>query len=144
MADISMFATKDNADNGVLFPVVIDGTKMPIAIKIYGDDSDVVHNYNTKRLKKLKIGSTGINVDEDTLEEFLDSNENVIIRIAGVYSYDWEKGETTDEPIVLNGKTIECNKKSYEYLLEKIPSIKDFVLKKSGTRSNFLDSGKKD
>ena len=58
MADLSAFATKDNADEGVIFPVKIDGTKLPIALKIFGSDSDGVKDYERAKMYKAKKYST--------------------------------------------------------------------------------------
>lgn len=141
MADLSAFATKDNADEGKLFPVKINGTKFPMAIKIFGSDSDIVKDYENKRLRKIGIGAvTGKNIDDETLEELMESaDEGVIVRIGGVYTYDWKKKITIDEPLTLGEKTITNDKKSYAFLLEKIPALKEFINEKSNERSNFLD-----
>ena len=50
MADLSAFATKDNADDGVVLPVKIDGTKIPLALTIYGSDSDVVRDFERAKI----------------------------------------------------------------------------------------------
>ena len=144
MADLSAFATKDNAEEGVILPVKIDGMKLPIALKIYGSDSDVVRQYEREKLRKLGIGKNGKNeIDEDEFEELLESDEGVIVRIGGIYAYDWKKKTTIEEPTVLNGKTLGCDKKSYEYLIENLPALKDWVMGRSNDRSNFLSAGKK-
>lgn len=144
MADLSAFATKDNAEEGVILPVKIDGMKLPIALKIYGSDSDVVRQYEREKLRKLGIGKNGKNeIDEDEFEELLESDEGVIVRIGGIYAYDWKKKTTIEEPTVLNGKTLGCDKKSYEYLIENLPALKDWVMERSNDRSNFLSAGKK-
>lgn len=144
MADITQFATKEKADEGVIFPVVIRGKKLPMAILIYGDDSDVVREYNRERLRKVKIGANGAEIDEETMEELLDSNDNVLIRIGGMWSYDLKNCEVKkEEELKLFDKVIKCDKKSYNFVLEKIPAIKDFVLEKSNERTNFLEGGKK-
>lgn len=140
MADISGFATKDRADEGVIFPVVLNKKKLPMAIKIYGDDSDVVQEYNKEKLRKMNFGKNGeLELDADTLEDLLDSDESVLVRIGGMWSYDLKK-ESVDEndPLILDGKTIECNKKSYSYVLKKVPALKEFVIEKAKERSNFL------
>lgn len=144
MADLSAFATKDNAEEGVILPVKIDGMKLPIALKIYGSDSDVVRQYEREKIRKLGIGKNGKNeIDEDEFEELLESDEGVIVRIGGIYAYDWKKKTTIEEPTVLNGKTLGCDKKSYEYLIENLPALKDWVMERSNNRSNFLSAGKK-
>ena len=146
MADLSAFATKDNADEGVVIPVKIDGTKLPLALKIYGDDSDVVKDYERAKLRKLKIGRNGkTDIDEEVFEELLDSqDEAVLIRIGGLWSYDWKK-EKVDEsdPVILDGQTLGCDKKSYKLLIEKLPALKDWVTEKAKDRTNFLLAGKK-
>ena len=145
MADISAFATKDNADEGEIFPVKIDGIKVPIALKIFGSDSDVVKNYERARLRKIKIGKNGrADIDNEVFEELLDTQDDtIIIRIGGLWTYDWKK-EKVDEsdPVVLNGQTLGCDKKSYKLLIENLPAVKDFVLEKSNDRANFLSEGK--
>jgi len=146
MADLSGFATKDNADEGVVLPVKIDGTKFPIALKIYGSDSDVVKDYERKQLRKIKLGKNGkTDIDEEVFEELLDSqDEAVILRIGGMWSYDWKK-EAVDEsdPVSFGETVLGCDKKSYRLLIEKIPAIKDWIMEKSNDRANFLSTGKK-
>ena len=146
MADLSGYATKDNADEGVVIPVKIDGTKFPIALKIFGSDSDVVKDYERKQLRKIKLGKNGkTDIDEEVFEELLDSqDEGVIIRIGGLWSYDWKKGEVDEsDPVKLGETVLGCDKKSYRLLIEKLPAIKDWVMEKSNDRANFLSAGKK-
>ena len=146
MADLSAFATKDNADEGVVIPVKIDGTKLPLALKIYGDDSDVVKDYEIAKLRKLKIGRNGkTDIDEEVFEELLDTqDEAVLIRIGGLWSYDWKKGKVDEsDPVILDGQTLGCDKKSYKLLIEKLPALKDWVTEKAKDRTNFLSAGKK-
>ena len=146
MADLSAFATKDNADDGVVIPVKIDGTKFPVALKIFGSDSDIVKDYERAKIRKLKIGMKGkTEIDEEDIDELLDSqDEAVLIRIGGIWSYDWKK-EAVDEsdPVRLGKTVLGCDKKSYKLLIEKLPAIKDFVMEKSNDRANFLSTGKK-
>lgn len=147
MADLSVFATKDNADEGVVIPVKIDGQKIPLALKIYGSDSDVVKNYERAKLRKLKIGKNGkTDIDEEVFEELLDSQDDaVLIRIGGLWSYDWKK-EAVDEsdPVKLGENVVlGCDRKSYKLLIEKLPALKDWVMEKSNDRNNFLSAGKK-
>ena len=145
MADISAYATKDNADEGVVLPVQIDGIKIPIALKIYGSDSDVVKNYDRKLLRKVRLGKDGsAEVKEEVFEELLDSQDDgVLVRIGGLWSYDWNKKKVVEgDPVILDGKTLGCDKKSYALLIEKFPAIKEWVTKKSNDRTNFLSAGK--
>lgn len=145
MADLTSFATQEKADEGVWFPVKLYGQKIPLALLIYGDDSDVVAKYTRDRLRKMKIGRDGnAKLGEDEIDELLDSaDDNVVIRIGGISSYDWKKGARTDEPVTLEGRTLGNDTKSYRFLVEKIPAVKQFVTEKSGERTNFLSERKK-
>ena len=145
MADLSAFATKDNADEGVVLPVVINGKKYPIAIKVFGADSDVVKQYERTVVRKLNVGKNGKgSIDNDVIEEVIDSNESILCRIGGVWSYNWDE-EKVDEkdPLTLFDRTLECDRASYKYLIEKVPAIKDWIRENSDERSNFLSAGKK-
>lgn len=141
MADLSEFATKDNADEGKWFPVKVCGKKLPVALLIYGDDSDKVREYTKKKLRKLKIGKNGnADIDEDTLEELMDSNENITCRIGGIVAWDWKKDKSVpDEKVELFGRELKNDVQSFNYLVDKLPAIKEFVLEKSNDRTNFLD-----
>ena len=145
MADLSNFATKDRAEEGVILPVKIDGVKFPMAVKVFGSDSDVVTEYERGRIRKLGIGKNGKEgIDEDDIEELLDDDEGVLCRIGGVYAYDWRKKKVIEgEDTVIDGIVIKDDRKSYEFLIEKIPAIKDWVKKASNERSNFFATGKK-
>ena len=145
MADLSCFNTKDNADEGVIIPVKIDGQKLPLALKIYGSDSDVVRDYEKQKIRKLGLGKKGKKeIDEDDIEELLENqDEAVIIRIGGIYDYDWKKKQTTNEDTIIDGKVLKNDKESYSLLIDKIPALKDWVMKESSERGNFLSEGKK-
>lgn len=146
MADLSAFATKDNADEGVVIPVKIDGTKFPIALKIFGSDSDVVKDYERSILRKINLGKNGkTDINEEDYEELLDSqDEGVLIRIGGLWSYNWKENKVDEsDPVTLGDKTLGCDKKSYRLLIEKLPALKDWVMEKSKDRANFLSAGKK-
>lgn len=139
--------TQENANEGKWFQLVLYGQKQEIDIKIYGEDSDVVQDFQRMKLRKMKSAlkngnETIASLDNDTLDEFLDSaDDDVVIRIAGlrVHSKNGEK----EEPITLNGVELKNDKKSYEILIKSIPAIKEFVLKKSKERTNFLSEKKK-
>ena len=145
MADLSCFATKDNAEEGVVLPVKIDGIKFPMAIRIYGSDSDVVKEYERERIRKrAKKKSKNKDIDEDDIDEILEDKTSVIIRIGGVYTYDWKKKKVVEnEPIELFGKVIGNDEESYAYLWEKIPALEDWIVSNSNERGNFLSVGKK-
>ena len=145
MADLSCFNTKDNADEGVIIPVKIDGQKLPLALKIYGSDSDVVQEYEKQKIRKLGLGKKGKNeISEDDIDELLEHQDDaVIIRIGGIYDYDWKKKTVTNEDTVIDGKVLKNDKESYALLIDKIPALKDWVMKESNERGNFLSEGKK-
>lgn len=145
MADLSCFNTKDNADEGVIIPVKIDGQKLPLALKIYGSDSDVVRDYEKQKIRKLGLGKKGKKeIDEDDIEELLENqDEAVIIRIGGIYDYDWKKKTVTNEDTIIDGKVLKNDRESYALLIDKIPALKDWVMKESNERGNFLSEGKK-
>ena len=146
MADLSAFATKDNADEGVVIPVKIEGKKFPIALKIYGSDSDAVKDSERAKIRTIKFGKDGkANIDEEVFEELLDSQDDaILIRIGGLWSYDWKKEEVDEnDPVTLGDKTLGCNRESYKLLIEKLPVLKDWIMEKSNDRANFLSAGKK-
>lgn len=137
MVDLSAYVTKQKSDEGVIFPVKIKGRKYPLAIRIYGTDSDVYKEYERNQMRKLSVSKKEI--DQETLDDLYDSmDEKVYICIGGVYEYDWKKKTHLESEIVINGKTVNQNREGYEYLCEQIPDIKDFVLEKAKERSNFL------
>ena len=139
--DLSSYATKKNADEGKWFPVKLDGVKVPLALLLYGSDSDIVQNYEKQRVRKLGVmASNKKEVDEDTVGELLDSkDEGLIIRVGAVSTYDWKAEKNTDEKIELDGREIGNDKKSIAFLLEHFPALKDFISEKSNKRINFLD-----
>jgi len=140
MADLSCFATKDRADEGVILPVKIKGTKIPLAVKVYGSDSDAVIEHDKEKIRKLGLGKKGKNeVDEDAVEELLEhQDDDYVVRIGGLYSYDWKKKKTVDDPVILFGKELKNDEESYRFLIEKMPSIKEWIKEQSDDRDNFL------
>lgn len=145
MADLSAFATKEKAEEGVILPVKIKGTKVPLAIKLYGSDADVVIEHDKEKLRKLGLGRKGKkDLDEDDLEELFESqDEDYIVKIGGVYSYDWKKKKVVDEPIVLFGREITNDEDSYRFLIENMPALKGWIKEQSDDRDNFLGERKK-
>ena len=145
MADLTAFATKDKADEGVILPVKIDGVKVPMAIQIFGNDSDVVKEYDRKKIRKImKTKKGNKSFDEDDIEELLDEqDEAVIVRMGDIFTYDWDKEEIVkNEPVELNGQVIGNDHSSKAYLCEKFPAVKDWVMENAKDRSNFLSVGK--
>ena len=144
--DISNLTTSTNEQEGKWFQVELYGKKQPFALKILGNESDEVIFYQREQLKKLKeIGKEAEEMTDDEFTELLDAGEEAIItRIVGISSVR-QKGkfnsefELINEAVILDGKELKNDKTSYKTLVEKIPAIKDFILKKSRDRSNFLD-----
>lgn len=141
--DLSNFATKEKSEEGVIVPVKIKGTKLPIAIQIFGSDSDVVKAFERNRIRKLGLGKKK-DLDDDTIEELLETqDEGVLVRMGEMYSYDWEKMDITDEPLTFGEIVLKNDRKSKLLVIENIPDIKDFVTEYSNERANFLAVGKK-
>jgi hypothetical protein len=137
--ELDQFSTKDKADSGVWTELVLYGKKTGIEICVLGNDSDAVQKFNREQMKKIRISAGNTELDEAAVDTMLDSSDDgVLIRIAGIRS------KKADDPIVLLGKTIGGDEASLRFLIEKIPAVKDFVLKVSGTRTNFLLKRKKD
>lgn len=142
--DIENLITQDNANEGIWFQAVLYGKKQNFDIKIIGADSDIVQQHQREQLRKVKSsmknGKQNIeDIDDDTFEELLDSSDdNVVIRINGLRTHN-----KVDEPLTLGSTILENNSKSYSLLIEKIPALKEFILKKSNERLNFLSNGKK-
>lgn len=142
--NIGNLVTQDNANEGVWFQVILYGRKQNFDIKIIGADSDTVQEYQREQARKMKStfkgGKSSIDdIDDDTFEELLDStDDNVLIRINGLRTHNKH-----DEPLTIDNVTLGNDKKSYSLILEKIPALKEFVLKKSNERLNFLSDGKK-
>lgn len=142
--DIGNLATKDNADEGVWFQLVLYGKKQNLDVKIIGADSDVVQQFQREQIRKMKStfknGNASIeDIDDETFDELVDSNdENVLIRMNGLRVHN-----KPEEPIELNGVVLGNDRKSYALAIEKIPAMKKFVLDKSNERLGFLSAGKK-
>jgi hypothetical protein len=148
--ELNQFVTKDLADEGVWTPVELYGKPADFDLLILGDDSDTVQKYERKSLKKLKVvmdaakKSKEAEFDDETVEEFSNSSdEAVLVRIAGIRGWKVErKGSKViskePEPVTYNGVELKDEPESYKLLISKIPALKQFVLKVSGDRTNFL------
>ena len=145
MADLSCFTTKDRAEEGVIVPVKIDGVKFPVALKVYGSDSDVVRDYENSKIRKIRFGKDGKDgLDEDDIVEILEDEEGVLCRIGGIYAYDWRKKKVVEgEDTIIDGVVLKNDRKSYEFLIDKMPAIKDWIVRTSNERSNFFAERKK-
>lgn len=141
--NIGNLVTQDNANEGVWFQAVLYGRKQPFDIKVIGADSDTVQQYQKEQLRRVKASMKGgkaiDDIDDDEFEELLDSSDdNIINRINGLRTHG-----KPEEPLTLGDVTLGNDRESYALLIEKIPAIKEFVLKKSNERLNFLSVGKK-
>lgn len=141
--NIGNLVTQDNANEGVWFQAVLYGRKQPFDIKVIGADSDTVQQYQKEQLRRVKASMKGgkaiDDIDDDEFEELLDSSdENIINRINGLRTHG-----KPEEPLTLGDVTLGNDRESYALLIEKIPALKEFVLKKSNERLNFLSVGKK-
>jgi hypothetical protein len=135
---LDTFSTKDNADSGVWKDLVLYGKKTGVEICILGNDSDVVQKFNREQVKKIRISAGKTELDDEAVDSVLDSSDDgVLVRITGIRS------KKPDDPLVLLGKTIGNDETSLRFLIEKIPAVKDFVLKVSNERTNFLSERKK-
>jgi hypothetical protein len=150
ISDLAEICTKEKADEGVWIQAVLFGKKQNFEVKIFGDDSDVVHEYTKRKakeqMKKIRIsrenGGADIDLDDDNLDEILeDSNEPALIRFGGIR-------KTDGTPLKFNGddfpveKTDE-KKKLYDGLLCGSPALKDFIMNEAKKRANFFSVGKK-
>jgi hypothetical protein len=139
--DLSSLSTQDNAEAGVWKELSLPyAKKTGVEIKILGADSDAVQKYNREQLKKIRLTARdGDKIDDEALDAIVDSSdEGVLVRIGGIRS------KAPDDPvIILFDRTLGNNKESYQFLIEKIPAAKDFILKISGDRTNFLSVQKK-
>ncbi len=148
--DLTQFITKDNADEGVWTPVVLYGKPADFDLLILGDDADVVQQYNRRAMKKLKsvIGRAAkdndTEFDDKTIDELSDSNdEAVLVHIAGIRGWNVIRKGSKEisrkpETVTLNGTELKNDTASFKLLIQKIPAVKEFVLKIARDRTNFL------
>jgi hypothetical protein len=147
--DIANFSTKNTADSGKWFQVELYGRKCPFDLKILGSDSDAVQKYNRKRLRNElfgKIQSGKFNEISDAEYEEIDglSDESVIVRMVDIRGYQYAPEDNKQrtrlgyEPVVLFDRELKATPKDFQYLIDQIPAVKDFVLEKSRQRENFL------
>jgi hypothetical protein len=144
--DLTEYATQDKAEAGEWFTIFLYGKATEFQLKILGSDSDAVQKFNRAQMKKVPLNAGKVELDDETLDRVLESNdEGVIVRIAGIRGLQFDKKHKEIlgyEPVTLEGKELKDDKQSYQFLIEKIPAVKDFVLKVSGDRVNFTQ-GKK-
>jgi hypothetical protein len=140
--DISELATQENAEAGVWTRVELYGRKQAFELNILGDDSDTVQKYIKAQMKKLRFNNGKVALDDEIIDDvFEPRTEGVLVRIAGIrgLQLDRKRREILGyEPVILEGRELKNDKESYQFLVERIPAIKEFVLKISGDRTNFL------
>jgi hypothetical protein len=148
--DLNQFATQDNANAGVWKQVELYGKPADFDLLILGDDSDTVQQYGRKASKKLKsiiskeVKTLDADFSDEAVDELTDNNdEAVIVRIAGIRGWNVERkgGKEVSrkpEPVSLGDIALENNALSYRLLIQKIPAVKEFVLKTARERTNFL------
>lgn len=142
--DLSELVTSDNAENGVWTQAVIYGKKQNFEICILGADADAVILYNREKEKEAqKLVSTlftSKKTEESIKETAKDIKkeraEDAVVRICGLRSLD-------NEPLMLQGTELKCDKSSYRLLCTKIPDVIPFVVNFSNARLNFLSQKKK-
>jgi hypothetical protein len=143
--ELDNLVTQDNADAGVWTRAELYGQKQGFELNIRGNDSDAVQKFNREQVKKMRRNA-GKEPDDEAVDALLDtSDEAVLVRIAGIRGLQFDKEHKAitghDDPVTLEGTELQNDQKSYRLLVAKIPAVKDFVLKISGDRANFL-SGK--
>ncbi|MDR1250144.1 MAG: hypothetical protein LBK63_12695 [Treponema sp.] len=139
--ELDNLVTQNNAEAGVWTQVELYGKKQDFELNILGNDSDAVQKFNREQVKKMRRNA-GKEPDDETMDALLEtSDEAVLVRIAGIrgLTFDKEHKEITgQESVTLEGTALQNDQKSYRLLVKKIPAVKDFVLKISGDRANFL------
>jgi hypothetical protein len=149
ITDLAEICSKEKADEGIWKQAIICGKKKNFEVKIFGDDSDVVREYNNKKMRKQmeKINisrkdGVDMNLDEDSIDDLLENNiEPALIRFGGVRTVE------TGDPLTYNGKDFPVEKtkeseKLYEGLLNGSPALREFILASAKNRSDFLLTGK--
>ncbi len=149
--DISRLATKDSANEGRWFTVILYGEEQDFQLNILGDDSDAVAEYIRDKLKKNADKSYSKSktnrVTDEEIDELLDmSRKDILIRINGIRGLKRDsKGKiiSHDEPVVLFDRKIKNNDTDFAFLIEEIPALKGFIADISRERTNFLSDRKK-
>jgi hypothetical protein len=140
--DITSLATRENAEAGVWTRVELYGRKQDFELRILGGDSDAVQKHARAQMKKLRLNAGKPELDDEAIDNALElSDEGALVRIAGIRGLQFDKKHKEPagyEPVILEGTELKNDRESYRLLIERIPAIKDFVLKISGDRTNFL------
>jgi hypothetical protein len=145
--DITGLVTQDKAESGEWFRVNIYNKNQDFELCILGSDSNAVQKYSREQLKMARINTRKPELDDEAIDSILDSDdEGVLVRITGIRGLQFDKKHKEvlgHEPVILENTELKNDKASYRFLIEKIPAIKDFVIKISGDRTNFLSNRKK-
>jgi hypothetical protein len=140
--NIDSLVTQDNAETGVWARVELYGRKQDFELCILGGDSDAVQKHARVQMKKLRLNTGKTTLDEETIDDVLELSDNgVLVRIAGIRGLQFDKKHKEIlgyEPVILEDRELKNDRESYQFLVERIPAIKEFVLKISGDRTNFL------
>jgi hypothetical protein len=140
--DITNLVTQDNAEAGVWTRVELYGKKQDFELNILGNDSDAVQKHIRAEMKRVRLNAGKEKLDDEIIDNAFDSgNEGILVRIAGIRGLQFDKKHKEIvgyETVILEGRELKDDKESYRFLIEKIPAIKDFVLKVSGDRTAFL------
>lgn len=146
--DLSELFTKDNADSGVWVQFVSLGRKWNIDVKLLGNDSDAVQIYNRSKIKEMQkhiniAGGRSVDFDDDAMDSILENKEEeALVRFIGIRKHEDKSALSLNGQEIPTEKTKECEK-IYENILIGMPALKDFIMKESGERTNFLSRGKK-
>lgn len=148
IADLSELCSKKQQNEGMWFQMATNGVKWDVDVLVYGNDSDIVQEYEREkmkeRVKNINFNNKkNIEIDDSTVDEvFAEAVDSVLIRIGGIRKH------STQEALNFNGNVLPIEKNDssealYRALLEGSPDISDFVLAKSKEREDFLAYRKK-
>lgn len=146
--DLSELFTKDNADKGVWVQFVSLGKKWNMDVKILGSDADEVQLYNRQKVKEMQkhiniAGGRSVDLDDDAMDSILENkNEEALVRFIGIRKHDDKSALSLKDQKVPIEKNAE-NEQIYANILFGMPALKDFIMRESGERTNFLSKGKK-
>jgi hypothetical protein len=148
ITDLAEICSKEKADEGIWKQAIICGKKKNFEVKIFGDDSDVVREYNNqkmrKQMEKINISrkdGVDINLDEDSIDDLLENTiEPSLIRFGGIR-------QVGGKSLTYNGKEFPAEKteeseKLYKGLLNGSPALREFILASAKNRADFLSTGK--
>lgn len=146
--DLSALFCKKNEDVGQWFQMRDrDGNLWDIDLLIFGNDSDVVQEFQKEvtkqKLQNMSLDKNGkVKIDEDALDETLnDDIEPALVRLGGVRKHSDQSAlqlDGTAFPITKD----DGNAELFRNLIHGSPDIKDFVIEQASRRSDFLSNRK--